>query len=235
MKKLFRIATAIMLLFALNSCGGGASSSSGVFDGIPEILSKTDAKVSEMNAQTNSDNYQKMRQKVDEFEKEAKEEIKNKAESLNGKQLEVAEDPGILKIESPVTLLFVSMNVKAPNMGFAGKVVAAKDLTLNIGENDLKPRSYGSGDRYVVVVTMPVAMEFLDKEGNVVYERNEVGILPAENRGSNAVVKAGTPVDFKDRTFTISENMNDVVSFRMYVDLSKTPYYKSVAENSAAK
>lgn len=234
MKTLLKIAPIAMLVVSLTSCGGGTTSSSsssdGVFDGIPETIAKWQTEKDELRARQNSDNYQKMDQKVDELDKEMKEKIREEAEALNGKELEVTVNTDTLKIESPVTLVFASMNAKAPNMEFGGTVVAATDLTLNCDPNDLKSRKMLSGTTYYVEVRMPVSMDFLDKDGNVVYHRSEVGTLNAENLETSAVVKAGTAVDFKNRQFTISDKMGDVTHFHMYVDITKTPYYNSVSK-----
>ena len=54
-------------------------------------------------------------------------------------------------------------------------------------------------------------------------QSRNIGELKADNLGASAVVKAGTPVDFKNN-FPVDEKMEGVESLRLVIDLSKAPY-----------
>lgn len=216
-----------ILLSACGNSGSSSSSSSGIFGNIPEQMKEYDLKTDELHAKINNDNYAKIQKQLDDLKAKYKENLTKESEAINGKEVPVEIDTEILKQEGPFTIVYQSMNNKAPNLGFDGKIVAVKDLKLNIGEKDLKPSPYLSGD-FKVVVKMPVGIEFIDKEGNVVLTRNEIGTLPAENNGTSAVVKAGTPINFKDRSFPMSPKMADVTKIKLFVDLEKVPYYNTV-------
>ena len=180
---------------AMTSCGGsGASSSSDCFGGIPEMLAS--------------------------YEQESDEKA---ATELNGKEISCAVDEAQLKVEAPVTLAYESMNNVRPVFRFGGKVVAAKDLTLKADPSDLAGEELLSGAQVVISVKMPVAVDFLDKDGNVIHHINDIGTLEAANDGTTAVVKAGTPIDFC-RTFTVDDKMGGVASIRLSVELDKAPY-----------
>ncbi|MDE5975305.1 MAG: hypothetical protein K2G69_02010 [Muribaculaceae bacterium] len=228
-KKIIFIASAFVaiLLSACGSNGSSSSNSSGIFGKIPGQMKEYDLEKDELQAKINSDNYSKISKQLDELKANYKEELTKESEAINGKEVPMEADAELLKVESPLTLAYLSMNNSAPNLGFAGKIVAAKNLTLNIGEKDLKPSPYLSGN-YKVEVKMPVGIDFLDKEGNVVLTRNEIGVLPAVNDGTTAVVKAGTPIEFGKRSFPMSEKMSDVTKVRLFLDLEKVPYYNTV-------
>lgn len=231
MKKSFVFIAAAFVAALLSACGSSDSSSasSGIFGKIPDQMKQYDQKTDELHAKMNSENFGKIQKELDDLKAKYKEELQKESEAINGKEVPVETNPEILKVEGPFTIVFQSMNNKAPNLGFAGNIVAAKDLTLNISEKDLKPSPYLSG-KFKVVVKMPVGIEFLDKEGNVVLSRNEIGTLPAENSGTAAVVKAGTPINFEHRSFPMSEKMGAVTNIKLFVDLEKKPYYNTVPE-----
>ena len=104
-----------------------------------------------------------------------------------------------------------------------GKVVASADLSLNADPSDLKGEELLSGGKVTVTVTMPVALDILDKDGNVLRHTNEIGVLPAENLGTSAVVKAGTPVDLNG-CIVVDKELEGATTFRLSIDLSKAPY-----------
>lgn len=225
MKKLASISAAVILAVALASCGGsaGSSSSSGMFGKIPATIARYENESKEMKSSMNKDNYEKQSKKLDELRDKTVAEVEAEAEALSGKEIKVSVDEACLKIEHPVTLVFTSMNKYRAVFSLGGTVVAATDLTLNVDSSDLTPLKLLGSSNVVITVKMPVAAEFLDKEGNVVKSSNDIGILPAENLGTSAVVKAGTPVDFC-RTFTVDDKMEGVESVRLIVDLTKAPY-----------
>ena len=109
--------------------------------------------------------------------------------------------------------------------GLEGKVVAAKDLTLNATPSDLQAETLLSGSKITVSVKKLIDIELLDKDGNVVDTRKGFGYLAAENLGTSAVVKAGTPVVFQDDVFVAGEDQVGVESIRLVCDLSKAPYF----------
>ncbi|MDE6577661.1 MAG: hypothetical protein K2J82_02115 [Muribaculaceae bacterium] len=231
MKKRFYLFASAITALLLSACGNSESApaSSGIFGTIPGQMEQYEQKSDALKATITNDNFGKVSKELDDLKTKYKENLEKESEAINGKEVPVEFDSEILKQEGPLTIAYLSMNAKAPNLGFAGNIVAAKDLTLNIGEKDLKPSPYLSGN-YKVRVTMPVGIEFLDKEGNVVLNRNEIGILPAENNGTTAIVKAGTPIEFGKRSFPMSPKMADVVKVRLTVDLSKVPYYSTVKD-----
>lgn len=222
MKKLINLSVACLFAVALASCGGSAGSSSGCFGKIPSAIAKYDKESDEAQAKLNENNYEKISKEMEELKAETKAAVENEAKALNGKEVTVSVDETQLKIEQPVTLAFESMNGYRAMFRLSGNVVAAADLTLNADPSDLKGETLLSGSKITVSVKMPVGIEFLDKDGNVVQSRN-IGELKADNLGTSAVVKAGTPVDFKNN-FPVDEKMEGVESLRLVIDLSKAPY-----------
>lgn len=210
MTGLFLLATA-----AMTSCGGsGASSSSDCFGGIPEMLASYEQE---------SDELQGKSEETKELKEKTTAEVEKAATELNGKEISCAVDEAQLKVEAPVTLAYESMNNVRPVFRFGGKVVASNDLTLKADPSDLAGEELLSGAQVVISVKMPVAVDFLDKDGNVIHHINDIGTLEAANDGTTAVVKAGTPIDFC-RTFTVDDKMGGVASIRLSVELDKAPY-----------
>ncbi|MDE6396365.1 MAG: hypothetical protein K2K84_03760 [Muribaculaceae bacterium] len=195
---------------ALTSCGGSESSSTDVFGSIPETLAKYETE-------------SKGAKDATELKDKTKAEVEKEATELNGKEITCTVDDAQLKIEQPVTLEFKSMNTYRPVFGLGGKVVAAKDLTLNVDSSDLKGSELLGETNVVVNVKMPVVLEFLGKDGAVIKRHNDVGTLDAENNGTTAIVKAGTPVDFS-RSFTVDDKLAGVESIRLFIELDKAPY-----------
>lgn len=202
MKSIAKFITLCLLAGSLTSCGGGSGSSSGCFGSIPSEINKLDG---------NDNSDSKINKAAQSIEKMAKE--------LDGKTLNVEIGTG-LKMDQPLSLKFESMNVFRPVFGFAGSLVADKDLTLNIDPSELKSSSILNN--IVIGVKMPVSMDCLSKDGTVIYSFEDIGTLTAENLETSAVVKAGTPVDF--RTICILGSLAGTEQLRFYVDLDKQPY-----------
>ena len=223
-KTIFTLMIALATM-AVSSCGGGSgskASSGGMFGNIPQTIEKYQQETKEINAGLNESNYQKDLAKIDELKTETIAKLEKEGASLNGKELMASVDENELKIESPLTLVYknVFSNVKCVEFGLDGKIVAANDLKLDIKPSDLKGRDMLGGKSTVVTAKLPVHIEFLDKEGNVVDTRT-IGNLVADNNGEEAVVKAGSAVDFSICSLPISDKFVDVVSARVVVDPSK--------------
>lgn len=224
MKTLINLSVACLLALALPSCGGSIGSSSGCFGKIPATITKYEKESKEATAKLNENNYSKFNKKIEELKAETKATVEEEAKALNGKEIPVSVDETQLKIEQPLTLAFESMNHLTPMFKLDGNVVAATDLTLNADPSDLKSETLLGGGKITVTVRMPVDIEFLDKDGNVVQNRKRsIGEIKAENLGTSAVVKAGTPVELK-YNFPVDEEMEGVESLRLVIDLSKAPY-----------
>lgn len=211
-------------VIALSSCGGsgGGSSSDGMFGGIPETLEKYEQERKELNAGLNESNYKKDLAKIEDLKAETISKLEKEGEALNGKELAVSVDENELKIETPLKLVYknVFSNVQAVEFGFDGKIVAAKDLKLEISSSDLKGREMLGGKSTVVTAKLPVHIEFLDKDGNVVDTRT-IGNLVADNNGEEAIIKTGTAIDFKIGSLPVSEKYVNVASARLVIDLTK--------------
>ena len=221
-KSLFSLMIGIAAM-ALSSCGGGsAESSNGMFGNIPQTIEKYDQKKKELNAGLNESNYQKNLAKIDELKKETIAKLEKEGEALNGKELKVSVDEAEIKIETPLTLVYknVFSNVQAVEFGLDGKIVASKDLKLEISPSDLKGRDMLGGKTTIVTAKLPVHIEFLDCEGIVVDTRT-IGNFVADNNGEEAIIMAGTAVDFSICSLPVSNKFINVVSARVVVDLAK--------------
>lgn len=221
-KSLFLLMIAFVAM-AISSCSGGSNDvSDGMFGNIPQTLEKYDQEKKDLNAGLKESNYQKTLAKIEELKSETMNNLEKEGEGLNGKQLTVSVDETELKIETPLTLVYkdVFSNVSAVEFSLNGKIVAAKDLKLEITPSDLKGRDMFGGKTTVVTAKLPVHIEFLDSEGNVVDMRT-IGNFVADNNGEEAIVKAGTAVDFSICSIPVSDKFINVVSARVVIDLSK--------------
>lgn len=220
-KSLFSLVIGVAAM-AMSSCGGSNGSSDGMFGDIPQTLEKYDQEKKELNAGLNESNYKNNLAKIDELKTEALAKLEKEGEALNGKELPVSVDDAELKIETPLTLIYKSAfsNVQAVEFGLDGKIVAAKDLKLEINPSDLKGRELLGGKTTVVTAKLPVHIEFLDSEGNVVDTRT-IGNFVADNNGEEAVIKAGSPVDFSICSIPVTAKFATVVSARVVIDLTK--------------
>lgn len=211
-------------VLSLSSCGSSGSndSSDGKFGNIPQLIEKYDQEKKEINAGLNESNYKEDLAKLDELKTETLAELEKEGEALNGKELQASVDENELKIETPLTWVFKSVfsNVQAVEFSLDGKIVAAKDIPLEIKPSDLKGRELLGGKKSVVTVNLPVHIEFLDSEGNVVDTRT-IGNLLAENNEETAVIKAGTPVDFSICSIPVNAKFVNVVSARIVIDPTK--------------
>ena len=220
------IAGISMLTIALTSCGGSSSSSSsssGIFNDIPEMISSYEQKEKEITSGITENNYEKKEKEAAELKEKTLADVEKAANELNGKEIACAADETQLKIEKPVSLIFKSMNKYRPVFQLGGEVVAASDLALNVKASDLGADALLSKNEITVTVKMPVALDFIDKEGTVIKHLNDIGTLEAANDGETAIVKTGTPVDFC-RTFVINEDLAGTESIRLSVELDKSPY-----------
>lgn len=224
MKKIIYSLMFGVAVWALSSCSGSGSSGSSdnMFGDIPATIEKYDQEKKALNDGLTESNYDKELGKIEELKKSTIAKLEKEGEALNGKELTVSADENELKVETPLTLVYknVFSNVQAVEFGLDGKVVAAKDLKLEINPSDLKGRDLFGGKSTVVTVKLPVKVEFLDIDGNVIDERT-IGNLPAENNGEEAIVKAGTAADLAICSLPISDKFVNVVTARVVVDLTK--------------
>lgn len=211
-------------VMAMSSCGGAGSndSSGGMFGNIPQTIEKYDREKTDLNAGLNESNYKKDLAKLEDLKSETISKLEKEGEALNGKELAVSVDENELKIETPLKLVYknVFSNVQAVEFGLDGKIIAAKDLKLEINPSDLKGRDLLGGKTSVVTATLPVKIEFLDSEGNIIDTRT-IGNLVADISGEEAVVKAGSAIDFKICSLPVNVKFVNVASARLAVDLTK--------------
>lgn len=222
MKATFPAAVLCALAVTLASCGGG-SSSSGLFGGIISAQQNYEEKSDKLTGSMNEHNYQSRQEEADKLKEETARKIEADATGLSGREAPCEAEASQLAIKEPITLLFDGMNHLRPMFKLEGKVVASADLSLNADPSDLKGEKLLSGGKVTVTVTMPVALDILDKDGNVLRHMNEIGVLPAENLGTSAVVKAGTPVDLNG-CIVVDKELEGATTFRLSIDLSKAPY-----------
>lgn len=221
-KTLFSLMFGVAVI-ALSSCGGASKgSSNGMFGDIPQTLENYEQERKKLDAGLTDSNYQKQLAKIDELKAETIEKLAKEGESLNGKELPVTVNEDELSIESPLTLVYknVFSNVQAVEFGFDGKIAAAKDLKLEINPSDLKGRDLLGGKTTVVTAKLPVSIEFLDSEGNVVVSRT-IGNFEADNNGTEAVIKTGSLVDFSISSLPVNTKFINVASARLCIDLTK--------------
>ncbi|MCH5220248.1 MAG: hypothetical protein J1F20_06715 [Muribaculaceae bacterium] len=222
MKNLFLSLTAGISIVALSSCGGSSSSSDGMFGSIPQTIEKYDQEKQALTAGLSESNYKKNLAKIEELKTETESKLEKDGEALNGKELSVSVDENVLKIETPLTLVYknVFSNMSAVEFGLDGKIVAAKDLKMEINPSDLKGREMFGGKTTVVTAKQPVQIEFLDSEGNVVDART-IGNFIADNNGEEAIIKAGTAVDLSICSIPVNTKFANVSSARLTVDFTK--------------
>lgn len=214
----------LFAIAALTSCGSSSSSSSDdCFGGIPGTIASYEQESEKLTAGIDDGNYEKKEKEAAELREKTTSDVEKAAKELNGKEIPCSVDDSRLKINKPVTLVFESMNKYRPVFSLAGDVTCASDLTLNADPSDLEGETLLSGSEVVVSVKMPVALDFLDKDGKVVKHMNDIGTLEATNDGKKAVVKAGTPIDFC-RNFVVDDSLAGVQSVRLTVETDKAPY-----------
>ncbi len=221
MKLFFKAAALLLLSVGVAACGGDATSSSGLFGKIPSIMENYENERNSLEASANEKNHKEISEKIDNLKEKTISKLTEEGQALNGKELPVTVNAEELKIEEPLTLEFkdVFSNLKAVDFGLAGKITAAKDLPLIIDAGELKGHDLFGGSKIEVSVTLPVHIELLDAEGNVVDERT-IGKLVAQNNGDAAVITSGTPVEIQGSLPIKSEYMS-VTSARLTIDLSK--------------
>lgn len=222
MKTLSHIAVCLLLISFMTSCGDGQSSSSSkLFGSIPGTLESYNSERESIESSAGKDNYKEVSQKIDNLKEETTAKLEETAKSLNGKEFPVAVSKSELKVEEPLTLEFknVFSNLKAVEFGLTGKIVAATDLALSIPASDLKDDDLLGGSKVVITAYLPVHLEFLDKEENVVDTRT-IGRFTADNNGETAVIKTGTPIELNG-TIPVSDKYVTVESARLVIDLDK--------------
>lgn len=224
MKTILKTGLFLLAAGALASCGGNSnsSSSSSLFGPIPGIIENYDSERDALESNVNENNFKENSEKIDKLKEETIAKLTKEGEALNGKELPAAMNEAEMKAEQPLTLVYDNVSTGGTMSvvyKLDGKVVAANDLTLTIDPADLKGETLLSGSKVDVTVTLPVQIEFLDKEGNVVDTRT-IGRFPAENNGETAVIKAGTPIELQ-ASIPVGVKYAKVESARLTIDLSK--------------
>ncbi len=223
MKTLQKVFAFVLLSAGLVSCGGDTgASSAGMFGNIPGQIENYENDRKTLESGTTEKNYKEISEKVNLLKEETTGKLEEEGQALNGKAISLEMNEEELKVEEAVTILYKSVfsNLKAVEFGIFGKVVAAKELPLEIDKKDLSRNAdfYGK-EKTLLKVKLPVHIQFLDKEGNVVDERT-IGSLSAENDGETAVIKPGTPVEFSG-SVPVGAKYAGVESARLAIDLSK--------------
>ncbi len=211
------------MAMSLSSCGGSGSSSSSnrCFGEIPGIIDSYKNKEQKIKSETNANNFGKKLEEADALEKKTAEEVEKIAVNLDGKELDCSIDETILKINQPVKIKFKEMNKIYPMYVLDTEVVAAQDIPLKIDDpSSLKQYPIDGIDKTKVL--MPVALDFIDKDGNVVKHVDSVGNFRADNDGNQAVIKTGTPIVFH-YTIPVSNEMVGAESIRFVVDPDRKP------------
>lgn len=209
---------------SLSSCGGseGSSSSKGCFGAIPQKIDSYKQKSDEIKSGLNEKNYEKKYKEDMDLKNKTAAEVEALAKELDGKELTCTVDEQTLKIVQPVKIKFDQMNNLYPWFKFDTEIVAANDLVLKADPSRLKQASVFK-DQEIRPVKMPVSLEYLDKDGNVVKEVKSVGSFTAENDGTTAVIKSGTPLNI-EHTIAVNSDMIGAESIRFVIDLDKEPY-----------
>lgn len=232
MKQIFSILSAIAIAVVMTGCSGSGStaSSDDMFGGIPGTLSGYEEKYDALTAEMSSSNYEKKQAELKKLKEETLSRLESDGQALNGKELATSVDESMLKIESPLTWVFknVFSNVKAVEFGVDGKIVAAADINLPIKPADLKGRKMLGGRSSVITAKLPVHLEFMDKDGNVVDTRT-IGNLIADNNGEEAVVKAGTAIEFSG-SIPVTSRLLNVDKAVLTIDPSKAYTSESMPE-----
>lgn len=211
-------------IIAISSCGGAGSNETpkGMFGNIPQTIEKYDQKKKEINAGLNESNYKKDLAKLEDLKAETKEKLEKEGEDLNGKELKISIDENELKIETPLTLVYknVFSNLQAVEFGLDGKIIAIKDMKLDINPSDLKGRDLLGGKSTIVTAKLPISIAFLDSEGNVIDTRT-IGNFVADNNGEEAIIKTGTALDLSICSLPVNDKFINVVAAQVVVDLTK--------------
>lgn len=224
MRKIINSTITLALAAILASCGNGSNGNSDCcFGSIPDNIKDYEMKCADMKSEMNEKNYSELSEKEEQLKTELTAKNEEAAKELSGREIKATTKPSQLIADGPVTLVYDSMNHYRPVFRLGGKVSAAADLQLNIDPAELKGETLLSGAQVSVSVKMPVALEFLGKDGKVIKTLSDIGTLNAVTEGDKAIVKAGTPVDFC-RTFTVGEDMDGVESIKLSCDPKAAPY-----------
>lgn len=220
----FIVGLCLFVGLTLPSCGdsAGSSSSKGCFGDIPNKIESYQQKSEKIKSGMSEKNYEKKKKEDMDLQNKTAAEIEAIAKELDGKELVCIVDENCLKIVQPVKIKFDSMNKFYPWFKFDTEIVAANDMILKADPSRLKQPAVFK-DQEIRPVKMPVMLEYLDKDGNVVKEEKSIGSFPAENDGKTAVIKAGTPLNI-EHTIAVNSDLIGAESIRLVIDLDKEPY-----------
>lgn len=214
-----------MAIMVLSSCNGSGNteSSDGMFGGIPQTLEKYKQESGALTSGMDESNYKDKLAKSEELKKETIAKLEKEGEALNGKELAVSVDDNELKIESPLTWSYKSVfsNVQAVDFNLNGKIVVSKEIPLEVKVSDLSfEKDFLGKEKGLMVVKVPVHLEFLDKENNVLVTRT-LGFMIANNDGEKAVLKEGTVMDTQGAgSVPVNVQMINADSARVLLDMS---------------
>ena len=211
-------------IVALTSCGGGASGSSdGMFGGIPQTIEKYDQESKDLKSGMDASNYQDKLAKAEQLKAETIAKLEKEGEAMNGKELTVSVDENELKVETPLTWVYKSVfsNVRAVEFNLDGQIVASNEIPLNVAASDLTyDKDFLGKEKGLTVVKVPVHLEFLDAENNVVDTRT-IGFMIADNDGEKAVVKQGAAMSTEGAgSVTVNDKLVNAVSARVVLDMT---------------
>lgn len=221
MKKSISLFLLGIAAMTLSGCGGSGSSD-GMFGNIPQTIEKYQEESKALKSGINASNYQKKQEEADKLKAETLAKLEKEGEALNGKELKASVNENELKIETPLTFVFknVFSNVAAVEFTLDGNIVAANDIPLEVRASDLTyDIDFFGKEKGMMVVKVPVHLEFLDKENNVLDTRT-IGFMIADNNGENAVLKQGASMDHQGGSLPINGKLVDATSARIVLDLS---------------
>ena len=209
MKKMKKMALAVLMMPLLLACSGGSSTDANLYGSLPEkyekfMQEKADLKKQAENIKTEADKKELI-EKSEKMQAEWKVKIEESAKALNDKPIEVEKCD--FTITTPLSLEFTdffSNSNLTPSFKINGKATATSDIKTN---NDY------------ILTSEKVYLVGYNAEGQEVYN-TLVGNIDAENVDGKAFVKAGTPVKFEHLIFSKSDIENgckDVKVFKLEV------------------
>ena len=218
MKKLNLSLIAGLALMIMSGCSS-KESSDGMFGGIPATIEKYNQEKKSLESKSSDSNLAK----IEELKSETIAKLEKEGQALNGKELTVTVDEKELKIETPLTWAYksVSSNVQSVDFDLNGKIVSSNDIPLQVNTGDLTfEKDFLGKEKGLMVVKVPVHLEFLDNENKVLATRT-LGFMNADNDGEKAVVKTGTVMDRQGAgSVPVNDQLINATSARIKLDMT---------------
>lgn len=218
MKKLNLSLIAGLAIMVMSGCSS-KESSDGMFGGIPATIEKYNQEKKSLESKSSDSNLAK----IEELKSETVAKLEKEGQALNGKELTVTVDEKELKIETPLTWAYksVSSNVQSVDFDLNGKIVSSNDIPLQVNTGDLTfEKDFLGKEKGLMVVKVPVHLEFLDNENKVLATRT-LGFMNADNDGEKAVVKTGTVMDRQGAgSVPVNDQLINATSARIKLDMT---------------